>query len=157
MVFNFYLTGGFFLKTCTNLPWPVKNNFIPCGLSQEDRHCVMLPWGRFGHRRKGAGLQACFPLGRWFLYSDAIWSQGCTMWLWICVASEKAPITERRGKHCGARLRLSSGSPISLEYPVLSSTDMTRRLWPGQVLPCSQMPIAGENSLKDEQQFLCLF
>lgn len=64
IVFNFYIAGGFFLRSCTNLPWPLKSNFIPCGFSQEERHYVMLSWGKFGHRRNEAGLQVCFPLER---------------------------------------------------------------------------------------------
>lgn len=61
MVFNFYLSGGLFLRNCKNLPWPVKNNFIPCGFSQEERRCVMLSWGKFGHRRKEEGM---LPIGK---------------------------------------------------------------------------------------------
>lgn len=41
MGFNFYLAGGLFLRNYTNLPWPVKSYFIPCGFSQEERHALL--------------------------------------------------------------------------------------------------------------------
>lgn len=97
MFLNFSLHVGFFLRNCTNLPWPVKNNFIPCGFSQEERPCVMLSWGKFGHRRKEAGLQVCFPSERWFLYSDVIWSQGLhNMTLDLCCLRESSHHREKR-------------------------------------------------------------
>lgn len=69
MVFNFYIAGRFFLGSCTNLPWPVKNNFILCGFSEEERHCVRKVWAQ----KEGGRATGMPPIGKMIL------SQWCNM------------------------------------------------------------------------------
>lgn len=159
MVFNFYLADGLFLRNCTYLPWPVKNNFFPCGFSQEERHCVMLSWGKSGHRRKEAGLQICFPLERWFLYSDAIWSQGLhNVTLDLCCLRESSHHREeRKAMRSRASPLLNVTSLPGISCPLFNRHDKETLERPSTLL-FTDAHCRGEGcSQKDVQQFLCLF